>query len=511
MKKSEMLSLLTAVLFIPVIAQVNNAKFYSFVDPDIPTAQDSVFILSKGYISYGGVFDSSFSFSGNNILINYSVVDSIPLYHYTINKKKSIGRLSAGNYRIITTTVFKHTEGSPPLSEGLESDTINFTVVEATAKPAEIVGFSYSNNYPGVGGAENIVGSYYYWNGDTLSVAVGFGAGDINNYIAHLSMQSDTFTIDLADTDFGSPALVQTILCVTSISPVTPGTYPVKINYRSLSGFSGINKIINFNTLTADCKKEGIGISLKNPGTSEFILYLNPVLNLYVIYSPFLDTLKTFSLQPNPHFKVTGTHSIFIGYPSFESLTGRWDPIELWDSTYHKSDWPYTSVQATDHIAYDTLGLGDGTIFRIDYSSDNNDTVLSYTYRTITPFLTSQSPCPSLGFNASFTNPNTNTLKPPVNKTDKQQSLNGLRIISSGEKIRILFHSSTSVVTIRIVDIFGRLISRLEQQTSSTDNGIITAIWDKHDINGRNTARGTYFVLVTAGNRCYSTKMIVAE
>lgn len=507
MLKLPTLFILFATFFHIVPAAVTTAKFYSFVSPHIPTTDDSISVLLKGYITEGITIDSSFTISGNDILITYTVVDSLQtIFNTTVDKVKKIGNLPSGAYRIISTTVYKHTRGPRAGNSSMKYDTLCFEVLASVVKPPRIVGQLYVDDYNI--SDPNSVKSYSYWNGDTLSVATAFQWGD-SKISAQLTMQSDTIAVTFVDTSFLQLALVRDYLCIVSICPVTPGKNMVKISKRSL-----VTEYNNprLHSLVTNYRGEGLGLSVKKPGASEFILCMDSVLQYYIIYSPFLDTLKTFCLQPNPHFIAHETHNLFIGYPRYE-LVSR---LNFWDdSTYQSNDWSYTNVQASDQLFYDTMALNGGYIFNLNYSNSVDDTVLSYISRDVYPVLSSTNPAPWIGFYASFKNPaiSINNPEKKANNSQKETSA-GIQIIQSKQGLQIFFRSPTNftgnskcLTTIMITDIQGRLIKRFESLLSVDGNSFFIT-WDKYGQHGTQLVKGAYLISMLTGNKKHSAKMV---
>lgn len=507
MLKLPTLFILFATFFHIVPAAVTTAKFYPFVSPHIPTTDDSISVLLKGYITEGIIIDSSFTISGNDILITYTVVDSLQtIFNTTVDKVKKIGNLPSGAYRIISTTVYKHTRGPRAGNGSMQYDTLCFEVLASVVKPPRIVGQLYVDDYNI--SDPNSVKSYSYWNGDTLSVATAFQWGD-SKISAQLTMQSDTIAVTFVDTSFLQLALVRDYLCIVSICPVTPGKNMVKISKRSL-----VTEYNNprLHSLVTNYRGEGLGLSVKKPGASEFILCMDSVLQYYIIYSPFLDTLKTFCLQPNPHFITQDTHNLYIGYPRYELVS----KLNFWDaSTYQRSDWSYTNVQASDHLFYDTIALNEGYIFKLNYSNTLDDTILSYVSRDVYPALTSTNPAPWLGFYASFKNPvvSINVLDKKAINSNKQSST-GIQIIQSKQGLQIFFRSPSKLLwnnkssaTIIITDLHGRLVKRFENLFPFGDNSFFISL-DKYGLQGAQLAKGAYLISILTCNKKYSAKMV---
>lgn len=484
---------LSCLLFVPAFGF--NAAFFSFVQSGSPTELDTISIVSAGYFQSNGlVTDSSFSRSGNQFRISYTVRQDTQ-YIERLNRTRKIGRLAAGNYTIITSTLYLSTsEQNLPDTEHF-IDTAIFRVTNANT-PNPIFTGSYSeSNSSSVPGDNSL--SYYYTNGDTLSVAVVFPLNSMPpGFLISPSLHSDTIDFVIVDTTLFEASMPMPYVVTGSIAPVKPARYFLRVQYQRRSCINPY-KLPNFHSSTIDCTREGLAFSIKKAGSVDFTFFpVDTEINdySYLIFSPFLDTFRVLSFQPNPLCKIPQHPNILIG-----AMTADWTQVADWES-YNKNDWHYEQVQQSDILHFDTLSIESSRKLKITYSNNSGQAVKSYIYRNLDSIIVINNP--SIRLSASFVSPENSAINNNRREHAGNSTLSPLRIRYSGSHILISMPRSTFSLTggnidrihFNVTDLQGRIIRTVESIPFEMNSQRITAVWDECNAAGTRVPAGTYLI-----------------
>jgi hypothetical protein len=460
---------------------------YSRVLPDMPTERDSIYIETCNQVEYGTLIDSTVIVSGNDIFICYSASEPSAAPHLIV-RNHSIGKLSQGSYRLITIGYFIRNWSTAKDTTGISRDTVYFEVYPDTFTPSRIVSYKFFSDYPFVS-EKYPRRSYFYWNGDTLSVGMAFYEGATYlKFFPMVRVSSDTVLLEIIDTSVVQATAMCGYLTVISLSPIPRSIRHVKISIGSW-GRAGKYLDPDFHHFTADTAAPGIGLSFKKPGRPEYILYPNDTIYMAIpILSPFLDTLNILGFQPNPSYKPTGTNRIFLHDIHHGNTL-----IENWE-TYDKNDWQYVQVQESDRIIFDTVSNstnGDHWI-RMTYSNENDDPVKGYYYKTLDQPLVSSLAQPFVGIYCAI-KPDS-AVSPVVRQPAPAGKTRAAPMIGySGAHITVRYASS-HVLQAMVTDLRGRLIRVLgEKDMQRSGNGTL-AVWDKRDDDGRPVPWGIYII-----------------
>ena len=476
---------------------------FSRAIPDIPTEQDSVIIESTVYLVAGKVVDSAISVSDNTIAINLYATDSAITNGYAkCFRNYSVGRFNAGEYRIITTGNYIRSRRVPVDTVIEDRDTASFKVFPAGSTPPRVVGYINKNTYYYVDETYP-KRSYYYWNGDTLSIGISWYDPQYGRkFIPHIGLNSDTIVFDIIDTSFNVMPMFQSYFVVSSVHPVVPGHHPIRIRYVEWGSESKMPSRTNpiFHSFTADHRNSGIGLSFKKAGQPEFIIFPNDTFWMnFLLYSPFLDTFKILSIQPNPYNKITNT-----GHIEIHNITSPSGTIENWEG-FSKNVWRDSLVQQSDRLSYDTVSnsVNDDHWMQIKYSNDSGLPVRSYIYRTLNPELQNQASEMSLVITGRIKNPDSISSLMFMVKKDKSPDRPAIQVSNFGSNIVFIFNPVNSLRSnkklqpaIKIIDLQGRLIQTLGAPYLRNSEGSITAVWDKRNTQGNPVPKGIYLAQI---------------
>jgi hypothetical protein len=483
---------LSCLCFVPVFGY--NAAFFSFVQSGSPTERDTISIVSAGYFQSNGlVTDSSFSLSGNQFRISYTVKQNT-LFIDRLNHTRKIGKLAAGNYTIITSTLYLSTSDQNLPDTEQFIDTATFRVTNANTPNPIITGsYSESNSYS-VPGDNSL--SYYYFNGDTLSVAVAFPLNSMPpGFLISSSLHSDTIDFIIIDTTLFQASMPMPYVVTGSIAPVKPAKYFLRVQYQRQSCINPF-KLPNFHSNIIDCTREGLAFSIKKAGSVDFTFFpVDTEINdySYLIYSPFLDTFRVLSFQPNPLCKIPQHPNILIG-----AMTADWTQVADWES-YNKNDWHYEQVQQSDIFHFDTLTIDYSRKLKITYSNISGQAVKSYIYRNLDSIIVINNP--AIRLSASFVSTENSAIN---NRRGHawNSTLSPLQIKYSSSYILIsilrpafsLTGGNIERMHFNVTDLQGRIIRTVESIPVESNSQWITAVWDECNAAGNRVPAGTYLI-----------------
>jgi len=491
--------ILCVLLFVPVFGY--NAAFFSYTTPGSPSQQDTVTIVSAGYLQIGGlVIDSQFSRSGNQFKMSYIFRPDINIdYVSRVNRAKVVGKLPAGVYTIITSTVSIDTSTSVPDTERY-LDTAIFRVAAANAAVARIVGVNCNSESRDVRGDNPF--SYYYWNGDTLSVAVAFPLQEMPyGFAVNASLHADTLDFTILDTTMQSMGMPMAYLVTGSLSPVKPAKYFLRVRYQRRSCANPYIKT-DFHRSTVDCSQEGLTFSIKKAGDAEFTLFpADTDMNdyAYLLISPFFDTLRVAGFQPNPRCAAPRHPNIFLGAMTADDGT----QVENWES-YAKSKWHYVQAQQGDALTFDTVSANGGHMLKVAYSNSAGQAVRSYIYRNLDTAVASYTS--SIRLSISFIPPDVTAIKKDGSRQVGISAASKLQIRYSRSSIRISLPRSAIIpaggnldkFNFTVTDPRGRTIRILQPISVKRDCQAITTVWDERDGRGLRVPAGMYLISMGA-------------
>lgn len=497
------------------------AIFSSSVYPEIPTEQDSVVIETRGFYSYGSLLGSSHAQIGNEFLVDYLVRDTIINRDYRSLDQWQIGKLPIGNYSIITSSgnIQKRLNPSGPgyIFDTLQyKDTFNFQIVPVGTSIPKIISWRYKNQlddnfYLNVNDTYPKC-SYYYWNDDTLSIAAAFATGGSGyRFQLRSAFYRDTLSIYIIDTSIAYLATLDKYLIVASLFPVTKGVFPITINYKGVTPVSMRFTTDKYLQLSVDYRAKGIGLGFKKAGIPEFILYPDSILNRYYIFSPFLDSAKLLSIQPNPHYQPLGMDSMIIGTANYEyKLMQKW-------TSFNKSEWNYVRQQSADSLFFDTTTIWGSPSLNLRYSNKNNDTVTSYITRNLDTIRAALTPDPFVGISLLLKNPKDSInsvvnggshrlIRPEVIQVHAFR--NSLRFSVQGLNQKVWVEDVGRIEAV-IIDLQGRDIYTFNNPTFTCWTETVIFTWDRQNDRGVAVAGGMYLFKVCINNTIVFIKPIV--
>lgn len=489
-------------LLLSVVWSQNNAIFFTTVLPEIPTSQDSVVLEAMGFFTRGKLIDFTKAVSGNEFHLNFIVKDTTTGGRCKTIENYSLGKLSEGNYKVITTTkkIKLHSYDTTQVK-----DTFNFQVVSPNVIIPKNVNQKCVNRYLEVNDS-NPKNSYYYWNGDTLSIAIAFYWGSFEtNYFVNYGYYNDTLFLNICDTMPSETLLYDGYIVTASFFPVPHSTIPVNVHYKRMSE-NGPQKIEKFYQMAIDYREKGIGLSFRKTGKPEYILYPHSGLVNYYIHSPYLDTLKSIGIYPNPYYKPVSEDSIYVGKIYHEDST-----IEDWKS-FSRNDWNFVLAQETDSFTFDTTNINRYSVLQVCYSNVNKESVTSYVYRQIDTMSSAQYQDPYVRVGV--------LLKKPGNTSHISKRANGQKIKNSGhvkiQKLQSAIKITNSILPlecmrvsrdrlkIELFDMRGKLLITQFNRIIDIQGTTITAEWDEKELKKMNFS-GTYLMRIKIGNVALST------
>ncbi|MBN1130548.1 MAG: hypothetical protein JXA71_16265 [Chitinispirillaceae bacterium] len=485
-----------AALLLNAMEIFSLVRCYSKVIPDIPVEMDSVVIETSIYLIYGKMVSSEFAVSQNDINVCIFATDSAVASGYSKEIRRfSAGSQDVGTYRIITISKYIRSRRQPVDTIIEATDTAFFKVFPDSLTPPRISNYKTYDYYAFVG-ETTPKRSYYYWNGDTLSIGMAFFDPATNRrFVPRVGLRSDTIILDLIDTSYNVVPAFNGYITVTSLSPLQSGTYTTRLRTESWGAYVKTSDT-NFYTLTTNVETKGIGLGFKKSGQPEFILCPQDTLYMeFVIASPFLNTINILGFQPNPYFKTTGTGRIFI-HNIFHNDT----LMENWES-FNRNDWHTVTMQQNDSINFDTMSNttnGDHWI-RMTYSNDDGNPVKGYVYKSLTPVWISSDENPSVSIIGAVKEPDSviaGTLR--ERKLVKHGSY-GLKVVHTRSNILFILEPSfpanqKETVLLTITDVQGKIVRTLGTTGFSCGRGRIVFIWDRRGSRGNPVPRGIYIV-----------------
>jgi hypothetical protein len=501
---------------VPILVLLNPAELYpsikcnSRVLPDIPTERDSVCIETCIYNWSGSLIDSSLTITGNDILITYTATGPSVEPHLVV-RKNHIGLLPGGAYRLITTGYFLKKGSGTMDTTNRSRDTVSFEVLPAAANPPRVVGYTLFIGYQYVDDFHPRR-SYFYWNGDTLTIGMAFYYGLFaDKFFTGIRQSSDTIVVDIVDTTFSGATMFNGYVAVTSLAPVPQSTHQVMIRMSNWSPYSNYFDP-NFHQFIADPHYRGIGLSFRKPGSPEFVLCPNDTMYMdFWVQSPFLDTLKILGIGPNPHYRPRGTERLFI-----HDLNHGNALIEDWES-YDKNDWSYVLAQENGRIVFDTVcnAAGDHWI-RMTYANDNNEPVRGFYYRTLDPEMTSSSNLPYVRVFGSVKEPDS-AVSGIIKRSESLGSgLTDPMVSYSGSQIAVRFYvpdtrsiNRPGKLKATVTDIQGKLIRVLGCKEINLFGNSFAINWDKRGMRNNPVPKGVYIVRLLSATRSYGSMVVV--
>jgi hypothetical protein len=360
------------------------------VDPLLPTAGDSTYVFLQGYLGGGDqILDSSVRVSHDTVAARVSIepcTGPCPMSLRTVRVRLNAGTLAAGTYRLltITRTIFD-TSSTRPADTTTDTSRTSFTVYPATTSPTRLVA-----SYATLHGIGSDTGSYYYTNGDTLSV-VGLHADQCcAQHKAAAYVNGDSVVVVFADTSEAlCDCMASSSYCLTAaLSPAPVGNPKVVLKYRSAYA-SADETLYRF---TADHAASAVCLSVQDSTNPGFRLFVDTSWFRYEIVSPVVSRLATLRLQPNPAFPAFAESHLYLDDIAVDTASApalSWAPVSAALDTlddfehYYAGDWQVVGIRDSSVLNPYWVLYNEKHLLEVSYSNHATGSESNYMWKSL--------------------------------------------------------------------------------------------------------------------------------
>jgi hypothetical protein len=378
-----MKSLLSIIFLFSISLSVAATSLSTSIQPDVPSQDDAIAVVMTGELTGGDkITDTAVSVTGNSITVSVSVAPCIgicPSLLELVSIQLPCGKLAAGDYTLHTFIYTVYDTAATP-DTVTETNTTQFTVHPSQEDVPRMVGFHVSDH----GWKDDTNMSYYFTNGDTLSVVSVFEQHCCALFTADVSIPDDTVTVTLRDTgvdmcDCGHDRFYATV----SLTNVTIGHLPIRIVHTS-ANYPDYEVVTMLHTNTTS---PAVCINNADSTTAGFRLFVDDTWFEYEINSPFITAAGLLRLQPNPEFPVGTDHYLYIDDIVYLTLTeyNQIDAIDTLEDFENEppSEWTLKRFRDGSSLDYTTISTDSSNVLKMTYSNQLDGGCSNYMYKTL--------------------------------------------------------------------------------------------------------------------------------
>lgn len=382
-RMSPMKRFLTVAFLFTISLPVAATTLTFSIQPDVPVSNDDIAVVITGELTGGDVItDTLISINENSITASVYIdrcIGICPSLLESVSIKIPCGKLAAGNYTLST---FIHTvyDTAARPDTVTQSNTMQFNVRPLNEDVPRLVGFHVSDH----GWKDDTHLSYYFTNGDTLSVVSVFEQHCCARFVADVSIPDDTLTVTLRDTgvdmcDCGHDRFYATV----SLTNVATSDLPIRIVHKSVNyPDDEVVTILHTNTTAP-----ALCINTGDSTTGGFRLFVDDTWFEYEINSPFITTADMLRLQPNPEFSVGADSYLYIDDIVYLTQTEheRSDAVDTLEHFENESlsEWTLKKFRDGSNLDYTTISTNSSNVMKMTYSNQLDGGCSNYIYKTL--------------------------------------------------------------------------------------------------------------------------------
>ena len=344
--------------------------FGSHVQPAYPTVDDSITVVATGMIGGGDhVTDTAVTVRGDTVrvLVTVDMCTGIcPLSIVSVELRLPLGRLSAGVYRLITTT--DRIYATVPADTMTTGDTTGFVVYPSGVSVPRVTGLYYAPYESPVD-----TSGCYVTNGDTISLVGVLWANCCAKLVGEVSLWDDTaLEVTVRDTATMMCRCADVPFLVTAALTGAADNWMRMVYRRSVwDPPEVVTEMFVNRSAPALC------VNLAGSGAPGFCFFVDSTWATYEVLSPLVGRPQVIRLGPNTAFSCPTTNELYADSIAYAGTT-----LEDFED-YSGAAWTVQAFRDGSQLEASAVDADGDHWLKLAYSNALSGSCSNYLWRSL--------------------------------------------------------------------------------------------------------------------------------